>query len=287
MTKCKFFLPMLAAVAMAGCVTTEQMPDGKTKIRFSDEAVSSLTSMMPSGLVSAVGGGASSGELDLIPTKSLAGSGLYLYFNGRYDFACASALLYSAKSGQDLDKNTNASCRDRYFQRQAELKLAGSPYDRAAPSYDARNPPDAYWGKLKGQTLGQLASTQQFAARFTAIPRIDSNGSITITPGFMGEGSGRHVALVTTPHRIPVVMDDAGFATQMRSQASRLNTRSGEWTTCDAVLAYTSTKDRGRRPATISANEYLQYEVQFTVASMSCRDGLRTYKSVSQQAAVR
>lgn len=42
MTKCKLILPLLAAAAMAGCVTTEQMPDGTTKIRFSDEAVSSL-----------------------------------------------------------------------------------------------------------------------------------------------------------------------------------------------------------------------------------------------------
>ncbi|MFK0093877.1 hypothetical protein [Pseudomonas sp. NPDC090592] len=287
MTKCRLILPVLAAAAMAGCVTTEQMPDGTTKIRFSDEAVSSLTSMMPSGLVTGVAGGAGSGGLDLIPTKSQTGSGLYLYFNGRYDFACASALLYSAKSGQDLDSNTNASCRDGYFQRQAELRLAGNPYDRAAPTYDARNPPDAYWARLKGQTIGQLAATQQFTTRFTAIPRVDSNGNITITPGFMGEGSGRHVALVTTPHRIPVVMDDAGFAAQMRSKASKLNTRSGEWTTCDAVLAYSSTVDRGRRPASIAASEYLQYEVQFTVASMSCRDGMRSYKSVSQQAAAR
>ncbi|MBH3383288.1 hypothetical protein I5S53_04755 [Pseudomonas juntendi] len=282
MTKCKRMLPVLAAVAMAGCVTTEQMPDGTTKVRFSDEAVSSLTSMMPSSLVNGMAGGAGSGTLDLIPTKSLAGSGLYLYFNGRYDFACASALLYSAKTGQDLDKNTNEVCRDKYFQRQAELKLAGNPYDRAAPSYDPHNPPDAYWAQLKRQTLGQLANTQQFAARFTSIPRIDKNGNITMVPGFMGEGSGRHVALVTVPTRVPVVMDDAGFAAKMRSQANRLNTRSGEWTTCDAVLAYDSTRDKGRRPATISPSEYLQYEVRFKVASMSCRDGMHTYKTVSQ-----
>jgi len=42
MTKCTLILPILAAVAMAGCVTTEKMPDGTTKIRFSDEAANSL-----------------------------------------------------------------------------------------------------------------------------------------------------------------------------------------------------------------------------------------------------
>ncbi|WP_256221948.1 hypothetical protein [Pseudomonas sp. NBRC 111127] len=276
MTKCKRMLPVLAAVAMAGCVTTEQMPDGTTKVRFSDETVSSLTSMMPSSLVKGMAGGAGSGALDLIPTKSLAGSGLYLYFNGRYDFACASALLYSAKTGQDLDKDTNETCRDRYFQRQAKLKRAGLPYDRAAPSYDAHNPPDAYWAQLKGQILGQLANTQQFAARFTSISSFDKNGNLTMVPGFMGDGSGRHVALVTVPARIPVVMEDPGSEARMRSQASRLNTRAGQWTTCYAVLAYDSTRDRGRRPVTVLASEYLQYEVRFKVASISCRAGMHS-----------
>ncbi|QKL04891.1 hypothetical protein GEV39_22365 [Pseudomonas sp. NY5710] len=58
--------------------------------------------------------------------------------------------------------------------------------------------------------------------------------------------------------------------------------RAGQWTTCDAVLAYDSTRDKGRRPATISPGEYLQYEVRFKVASMSCRDGMHSYKTVSQ-----
>ncbi|NIE78108.1 hypothetical protein F3J45_27145 [Pantoea sp. Ap-967] len=285
MTKIKLILPMLAAAAMAGCVTTERMPDGTTKVRFSDEAVSSLTSIMPSGLVTGAANGSSGGGLNLLPTKSQAGSGLYLYFDGRYDFNCASALLYSAKSGKELDKNTNDSCRDRYFLRQSELKLAGNAYDRAAPSYDVRNPPDAYWSKLKAQTVGQLASTQQFAARFTAMPRLDSQGNITMTAGFMGEGGGQHVALVTTPHRIPVVMEDAGFAAQVRSNAAKRNSEFGNWTTCDAVLVYSSTVDRGRRPANIIASEYLQYEVRFTVSSMSCKDGMHSYKSVSQTAA--
>lgn len=287
MTKCKLILPMLAAAAMAGCVTTEQMPDGTTKIRFSDEAVSSLTSMMPTGLVTGVANGSGAGGLDLMPTKSLAGRGQYLYFNGRYDYACASALLYSAKSGKELDSDTNEACRDRYFQRQSELKRAGNPYDRAAPAYDAMNPPDAYWAKLKAQTMGQLATTEQFAARFTAIPKIDRSGNITVTAGFMGQGGGGHVALVTAPHRIPVVMEDSGFAAQMRAKAKQLDTQLGDWTTCDAVLAYSSATDRGRRPANIAASDYLQYEVKFTVASMSCRDGMHSYKSVAQQAAGR
>ncbi|HGM5584233.1 TPA: hypothetical protein ACKP2Y_000532 [Pseudomonas putida] len=282
MTKCKFILPVLAAVAMAGCVTTEQMPDGTTKIRFSDETVSSLTSMMPNGLVTGVAGGAGSGGLDLIPTKSPVGNGQYLYFNGQYDYTCASALLYSAKSGKELDRDVNEECRDRYFQRQLALKLAGKPYDRAAPAYDADNPPDAYWARLKGRTLARLAATQQFATRFGGLPRVDRNGNITISVGFMGVGSGQHVALTTTPQRIPVVMEDAGFAAQMRTQSAKQNTEVGDWTTCDAVLAYNSVADRGARPANIAPGDYMQYVVRFTVSSLSCKDALHGYKSASR-----
>lgn len=67
MTKYKLILLLLATAGMAGCVTTEQMPDGTTKIRFSDEAVNSLTSMMPNALVTGVAGGAGGGRSTLSP----------------------------------------------------------------------------------------------------------------------------------------------------------------------------------------------------------------------------
>ncbi|NIF27691.1 hypothetical protein F3J44_15075 [Pantoea sp. Tr-811] len=284
MTKFKLILPMLATVAMAGCVTTERMPDGTTKIRFSDETTSSLASLVPTSVATGMAGGGGSG-LDLMPTRSPLNSGQFLYFAGQYDYECAAALLYSAKSSQPMDTQTSNTCRDRYFSRQQALKMAGKPYNRAAPAYDAANPPQAYWAQMTGQTISQLAGTGQFATRFTGLPRVGSDGQITMVVGFLGAGRGQDVALATTPMRTPVVINDAGFEAQMRSKAARLNTKVGDMSTCDAVLAYNGAVDKGRKPANVSARDYSRYEVRFTVASMGCKNSLYEFKSASQQAA--
>ncbi|MNN30140.1 hypothetical protein D3C76_994360 [compost metagenome] len=273
MIKLKPLLPIMAALTMAGCMTAERMPDGKTRIRFSDETANSLASLIPAGVVPG-SAAASGGELDLMPKKSPAGSGLYLYFNGRYDFACASALLYSAKSGRPLDESANVVCRDRYYQRQLALKQAGNPYDRAAPPYNAHNPNNEYWEKLKGQTLGQLRTTQRFATRLSAITRIERDGNHTISLGFAGDGDGVHVALVPQPIRIPVLMENADEQAKLRMLAANATTQIGEWVTCNVLLDYDRTLDRGPRPRHITSQEYRQYEVLFNVASVSCKRGI-------------
>lgn len=274
MIKLKPLFPIMAALSMAGCMTAERMPDGKTRIRFSDETANSLASLIPAGVVPG-SAAASAGELDLMPKKSPAGSGLYLYFNGRYDFTCASALLYSAKSGRPLEESVNVDCRDRYYQRQLALKQAGNPYDRAAPAYDAYNPNNEYWEKLKGQTLGQLATTQRFATRLSAMTRIERDGTHTLSLGFAGEGGGQHVALVPQPFRIPVVMDNADEQAKLRTRAANDRNQIGEWVTCNVLLDYDRTLDRGQRPRHIASDAYRQHEMLFNVASVSCKLGVR------------
>jgi hypothetical protein len=255
---------------MTGCVTTERMPDGKTRIRFSDDTANSLASLMPAAVVPGNFAAASGGELDLLAKKSAAGGGVYLYFNGRYDFTCASALLYSAKSGRPLSESDNVGCRDRYYQRQLALKQAGQPYDRAAPAYDAYNPNNEYWEKLKGQTLGQLATTQQFATRTSTSTQLERDGTYTITLKFAGNGGGVHVALVPQPFRVPVVMENAVEQAKLRNGIPI-----DDWVTCNALLDYDRTVDRGQRPRHIAPDAYRQYEVRFNVASVSCKLGIR------------
>lgn len=190
MTKYKLILLLLATAAMAGCVTTEQMPDGTTKIRFSDEAVSSLTSMMPNALVTGVAGGAGGEAVNLIPTISPLGTGEPLYLNGRFELQCASALLYSAKSGRPLDAQISNRCRSSYFLRQEQLRMAGKSYDRGAPAYDPSNPPNEYWSTVVSRTVNQLAAKDKFTARFAGYPRIESGGGITISVRLLGNPRG-------------------------------------------------------------------------------------------------
>lgn len=282
MTKSKLILPMLAAAAMAGCVTTEQMPDGTTKIRFSDEAVSSLTSMMPDALVTGVAGGAGRGSVNLIPTTSPLGTGELLYLNGQFDLECASALLYSAKSGRPMDKQISDSCRSSYFLRQSQLRMAGKPYDRGAPAFDPSNPPEAYWAKVVGRTVSQLAAAEQFTARFAGYPRVEKGGQITISVRLPGETHGMHASLGTTPARTPVVLDDGQFEREVRQRATRTSGQVADIIACDAVLAYNSTVDNGPRPASIATSAYTRYQVLFTVASMGCKDGTRQFRTASR-----
>lgn len=282
MTKYKLILLLLATAAMAGCVTTEQMPDGTTKIRFSDEAVSSLTSMMPNALVTGVAGGAGGEAVNLIPTISPLGTGEPLYLNGRFELQCASALLYSAKSGRPLDAQISNRCRSSYFLRQEQLRMAGKSYDRGAPAYDPSNPPNEYWSKVVSRTVNQLAAKDKFIARFAGYPRIESGGGITISVRLLGESQGTYAALATTPARTPVVLDDAGFELGMRQRAARVGNQVVDAIACDAVLAYSKTVDKGPRPSSIDASSYTRYEVLFTVASMGCKDSTRQFKTASR-----
>lgn len=282
MIKCKLILPMLAAVAMAGCVTTEQMPDGTTKIRFSDEAVSSLTSMMPTGVVNGMAGGTGIGGLDLIPTMN-HDTGEFLYLDGRFDYECTAALLYSAKSGAPLNATINNTCRQQYLIRQQENKMAGKPYDHAAPAFSGGSADQAYWASLSGRLISQLAAQNQFKTRFASIPRYDNTGKLFITVGFLGRGKGDGYSLVTNPQRTPVAFSDPAAEAQVRSRASRLKTDLGESTRCDVVLATKRALDKGPKPAGINASDYARYEVQFTVASMSCKNKLYELKGSSTQ----
>lgn len=282
MTKCKLILPLLAAVAMAGCVTTEQMPDGTTKIRFSDEAVSSLTSMMPSSVVTGIAGGAGSGGVDLNYTMNPLKNGTYLYLNGQYDYECAAALLYSAKSGKPMSAEISNTCRDNYLMQQERLRMAGKPYDRGVPAFDPANPPNAYWAKVAGRTISQLAAVNQFNVRFAGYPRVDRNGKITIRVQFMGGAPGQYASLVTTPERTTVVLDDAAFELGMRKRSTDMNTEIGQLITCDAVLGYSNAVDKGARPASISPGAYSRYEVRFTVNSLGCKDRARQFSAASR-----
>lgn len=286
MTKCKLILPILGIAALVGCVTTEQMPNGTTKIRFSDQTVSSLTSMMPDALVKGVAGGSggSGGEgLNLVPSVSPLGTGELLYLNGQFDLECASALLYSAKSGRPMETRINNSCMSNYYVRQSQLRMAGKPFDREAPAYDSPTLQEGYWAKVVSRTVSQLAATNQFTTRFVGHPRVERDGQITMSVRLPGETQGVHVALATTPARTPVLLDDGQFELQVRQRAARTSGLIADSIACDAVLAYSKTVDRGPRPSGIATSAYSRYEVLFTVASMGCRDATRQFKTASRQ----
>lgn len=281
MIKLRLLLPLLATVTLSGCMTTERMPDGTTKIRISDDAAKSLASLMPGGVVTGLSGSGGSGQLDLNPTQSPLKTSEWLYFNGQHDFECATAFMYAAKTAKQMDAQLDGDCRDRYLQRQQLLKRAGKTYDRSAPMADPTNPPEAYWRSLSGRLISQLAAIDSFPARFGSLPQQDRYGRYTIKANFLGAVMGQPVALATIPALIPVTIDDAGFEAKMRAESSRLNTNGGGWVSCSSVLVFDSAVDKGRRPAKISSSEYSRYEVRFKVASMGCKDAIHQYKAVA------
>lgn len=289
--KATFAAIMLSGmVSLSGCLTTQEMPDGSTRIRVSDETSTSLASLMPSGVLPMVSGNSNSGVsggMDLNPSLSTLGTGEWMYLNGRFDYECMSALLFSAKSGQQMDAETSDTCRDRYFLRQQQLKRAGKAYDRGAPAYDPANPPTAYWKTVSAQTISQLAGMSQFKTRFEGLPRFDKAGQLSVKVGFLGAAKGQDTRLVTVPDRTPVVIADAGFESGMRSRSAQMKTDVGEMSACSAVLSVVNAVDKGRRPARIPSSEYSRYEVQFQVASMGCKNSVHEFKSATGATASR
>ena len=273
-------LALGCTAGLTGCITTQKMPDGTTKIRFTDETASSLVSMMPTSVVPMLSG-TNSNSLDLNPTLSSIGTGEWLYLNGRFDYECMSSMLYSAKSRAAIDAETNDTCRDRYFLRQQQLKRAGKSYDRGAPAFNPANPPAAYWQSVSGKTISQLASMSEFNTRFEGLPRIDSVGRVSIKVGFLGAAKGQDVRLTTVPERTPVVMDDAAFEASMKSRSAQMITDVGEMSACNANLSVASAVDKGRRPANIPTSEFSRYEVRFTVIAMGCKNSVHEFKSAS------
>ncbi|PYB88925.1 hypothetical protein Q9323_02895 [Pseudomonas fulva] len=268
MTLCRFLLPMLAAMALTGCVTTEQMPDGRTKVRFSDDTVSSLTSMMPSAMANGIAGSAGS-ELDLIATLP-SSSGEYLYLGGRFDAECTAALFYSAKSGKPLATKIDDSCRIRYLARQQDLKAIGKPYDRAAPVGELDGPHHPYWDSLTRRVIGQLAAQKQFKTRVGVIPRYDKAGTPFVTLGFLGQGKSEDYALRATPAPAPVVFSDPADGVQMRATAVRRQTDLGESIKCEALLEPQAAVDLRRKPPSVNTSDFTRYVVPMKITSMSC-----------------
>jgi len=281
MNKPLSLLPILAGLALVGCVTTERMPDGKTRIRFSDDTANSLASLMPTGAVSALSASATggNGELNLIATKNPLRNADELYFNGQYGFECAAGLLYSAKSGQPLDADISETCRHSYVHRQTQLKLEGRPHDRRATEYDPSKPLKAYWAEVTGRTISQLSMIQQFPTSIGKMGTIGRDGTITITMGFHGNYGEPRSTLTTTPVRIPVVIDDAAFEQSIRNEAARLESDSVGFLACDAVLAYDKAIDRGPRHG---GDHSPRYVVNFTVPSIHCRNPSK-YRSTASR----
>lgn len=278
----KSLLPIMAAMAMAGCMTAERMPDGTTRIRFSDETANSLASLMPSGAMPGRANGGSGSGLDLNYTMNPLGNGTYLYLNGQFDYDCAAAMLYSAKSGQPLGEAISNTCRSSYFLQQEKLRMAGKPYDKGAPAYDPYNPPNAYWAKIVARTTSQLEAANQFNVRFAGYPQLDRNGKITIRVQFMGVALGQYASLVTVPERTEVLLDDPQFEATLRKQSQGLNTVIPQVISCDAVLDYSKAVDKGPRPSSIPNGEYSRYEVQFVVKKMGCQDHQRYFSTVTR-----
>ncbi|MBF8660097.1 hypothetical protein [Pseudomonas putida] len=270
MPLCRFLLPMLTTMALAGCVTTEQMPDGRTKIRFSDDTVSSLTSMMPAAMATGIAGGAGSeGGLDLIATLP-SSSGEFLYLGGRFDAECTAALFYSAKSGKPLANKIDRSCRIRYLARQQDLKAIGKPYDRAAPVGELEGSHHPYWDSLTRRVIGQLAAQKQFKTRVGVIPRYDKAGTPFVTLGFLGQGKSEDYALRTTPAPAPVVFSDPAYGAQMRATAVRRQTDLGESIKCEAWLEPQGAVDLGRKPPSVNTSDFARYVVPMKITSMGC-----------------
>lgn len=261
-----------AALVLAGCVTTQTMPDGSTKVRITNKPTSNAESTQGNGLPgSAVSGGITDGNgvVSLIPVDSPnKPRGAYpVFLGGRFTYECMTELLYAAKNGTEVHKQRGADCRQEYLIRQKELKRAGKPYDTKAPVFGLNPASDnAYWQALVDETLTTLRGAKQFQIRFAKIAKISPSGQITVRPSFGNDSTNNYVMLRTVPADVPVLLDDVTFANKISTNPDNRKNGFGDWITCTGAVNFLGTVDHK------TGNNYGRYEVQFNAVQMGCKE---------------
>lgn len=254
---------------LAGCVTTETLPDGSTKVRITNNpnaatgAVSSNITPGANNITDA------NGVVSLIPVDSPnKPRGDYpLYIGGRFTYECMIELLYAAKSGNSVQKTRNESCRQEYLIRQKELKQAGKPYDSKAPIFGVNPTADAaYWQLLVDETLTILRGAKQFQIRFAKMIKVSNTGQLTVRPSVGDDVNNNYVVLRTVPANVPVILDNTAFSNKISNNLNYRKTGFGEWISCTATIDFMNTIDHQ------TGYNYGRYEVQFHTSQMGCKE---------------
>jgi len=259
-----------ASALLGGCITTQKMPDGSTKVRITNapsvtgSGSGPLGGLLPGatetsqGLVGVDGVVGADGVVSLIPKTNPLPNGPLMYLNGQFAYSCMSELLYAAKSGANrLRERVDSICRTRYLVRQSELKRAGKPYDTSAPRATSAEAA-AYWQSLVERNIAALRGANRFAVRVKQIAHINkTTGMLSVRPGLAGRVDGDPVNMVTVPADVPVVADDAELV-------NHLKTRGGGFIICGAIWEFLRIVDHN------TGNAGGRFEMQFKAAQMEC-----------------
>ena len=261
-----------ASALLGGCITTQTMPDGSTKVRITNDpsviASSPLGRLLPGSTETSQGVVGADGVVSLIPTKHPLPDRGMLYLNGQFTYTCMTELMYAAKSGANrLRERPDEGCRQEYLIRQGELKRAGKPYDTSAPAFGSNTATEAaYWQSLVERNIAALRGANRFAIRFANIANVSKTGAISVRPGFGEAQTNDYVKMLPVPVEVPVVLDDAAFAYRLRS------TGFSDGIACDATWEFLRTVDHN------TGYNYGRFEVQFKTVQMGCREARPTTK---------
>lgn len=262
---------LTALLSLSGCVTTEKLADGSTRVSLNtDPRLMAKTLKGESEpLAKAAPLVDEQGNVSLIPQVNPLGRNRgNLYLGGRFNYSCMTEFVYSAKSGLGkLRDRADEACKQDYLARQSELRRKGLPHDAAAPVYGSnRAEEDAYWNALSVQTVSDLSRASQFSIRFAKIVEVAKDGGLSIQPSIGEAVTNDYVRMMPVPASVPVIIEDAAFASRLSSDPDKRKTGVGDWVSCDAVWHFVGTKDRN------TGYSYGRYEVQFATKQMGCQE---------------
>jgi len=265
-------LVAVTSALLGGCITTQTMPDGSTKVRITANPAGifgrSQEQPLPGTTETSQNLIGEDGVVSLIPTNHPLPGGEMLYLNGQFTYACMTELMYAAKSGASrLRERPDNACRQDYLIRQNELRRAGKPHDTAAPAFGSNTAAEAaYWQSLVERNIAILRGANRFSLRFGKIAIISKTGEISVKPAFAEAINNDYVRMLSVPADVPVVLDDPEFARRISSDPDNRRTGVGDWIACDATWEFLRTVDHN------TGYNYGRFEVQFKTVQMGCRE---------------
>lgn len=260
------FLRVVLLVAIffcAGCVSTQNMPDGSVRVKLFDRRLVNqylANQVLPSQAGQQVQGMDEPGVISLLATKDPFSDNL-LYLDGRFPIQCLSEFMYMAKSGSDsLKKNTEyKGCRYAYMKLQYNKRKAGMPYDMAAPSlFDATEAEiNAYWEHVVSEAIAYLNTSNKYRIRFYKLTNAKGNGLVTISPKLGDPGGDINALLACVPSEVPITVDDPVIMAKMQRQTETIG--------CDAIWEYQKSFEK-----TATNSLSTRYMVVFKTTKIKC-----------------
>ena len=247
---------LMFTAAITGCMTTQTMPDGSTRVSINAPEMGQLG--LNKSTQSVVDG---DGNVSLVPTAQGANNEP-LYLAGQFNYTCAKYLVYRAQSNSVPKSLADDSCRIDYYARQEWLKRQGKSHDQSAIGLVTRpNDQKIHWGLKRDSVLNEISKATAVSFQFKGLATVGKDGKISIKPAF-GADSAQDDFRLQLPASVPAIIENPADARKVADNLASRRTSIGEPLVCTGVARFVKAED--------TSQQYGRYLAVYDVTSMGC-----------------